>query len=60
MRYIKKCTHLKEKEMINNMKGQKKTGAKPSGKINKETLKRLLKYITGDYKKTLIFVNNRS
>ena len=38
------------------MKGQKKTGAKPSGKINKETLKRLLKYITGDYKKTLIFV----
>lgn len=38
------------------MKGQKKTGAKLSGKINKETLKRLLKYITGDYKKTLIFV----
>lgn len=38
------------------MKGQKKTGVKPSGKINKETLKRLLKYITGDYKKTLIFV----
>lgn len=38
------------------MKGQRKTGVKPGGKINKETLKRLLKYITGDYKKTLIFV----